>query len=104
MNATSCSGDLRRGHDRDRERADEQHGLQDALNNVEVGQAAGVVLPPVPERPRRVAAELVADGAVPERRDLVQRVRVEEDDREDGERPRDKSRGEAPVRAGPSDT
>ncbi len=74
------------------------------LDEVEVGQAAGVVLPPVPERPRRVAAELVADRPVPERRELVQRVRVEEDDREDRERPGDEAREEAQIDAAPSDT
>ena len=86
MSAASWSGDLRRGKNADRERAGDEQHLQDALDDVEVGQPAGVVLPPVPERPRRVAARLEPDRPVQKRRELVERVRLEQQDREDRER------------------
>ena len=49
---------------------------------MQVGQALRVVLPPVPERERRVAADLEAERAVEEHARRVQRRRLEEQDEE----------------------
>ncbi len=85
MSAASCSGDLCRGKIATTTRADDEQALEDVLDEVQVRQAARVVLPPVPERPRRVATDLPADRPVPEDAQLVQRARLEQDDRERGE-------------------
>ena len=77
------SGDRRRGtHASESEPDDEQH-LEHPLHDPQVGQALGVVLPPIPERERRVAVDLVADGAVVEDACGVPRGRLEEEDEED---------------------
>ena len=77
---------MRRGKNASGERADDEQRLEHALHEVQVGHAARVVLPPVPERERRLAADLPADRAVPEDAQRVQRVRLEQDDRERRER------------------
>ena len=86
MSAASWSGDLCRGKNATASAPTTSSALQDALDDVQVGDAARVVLPPVPERPRRVAADLPADRPVPEDAQLVQRARLEQHDRERGER------------------
>src|SRR4051812_27283263 len=68
---------------------------------MEIGNAARVVLPPVPERPRRLAPDLPTHGAIPEDAQLVQRARLEQDDGEgrkgrDGEADGESRRGPPP--------
>ena len=53
---------------------------------MQVGDALGAVLPPVPERERRLPVDLRREGAVPERAHGVDRIRLEEEDRERRER------------------
>src|SRR5207244_412496 len=82
--------------ERDDERAGHEQRLEDGLHEVQVRNPARVVLPPVPERPRRLAADLPADRAIPGEPQLVERPRLEQDDREGGER-RDRKPGEEPA-------
>src|SRR5262249_59300199 len=72
----------------ERQRAAEEQPLEDLLEPVQVGDAAGVVLTPVPERERRVATELIAEGAVVEGGDGVpeRRLEVEREERDHGRR------------------
>ena len=80
--------------DGDDARKREHAHLQHELNGGEAGDPARVVLPPVPGRERRVATELVVEGAVDEGLDCTGEARLEEQDREDGEGRADEARGE----------
>src|SRR5205814_4328806 len=61
----------------ERGRAGEEQALEHLLDPVQVGYAASAVLVPVPERERRVPAELVAERAVEEGGDRVPLRRLE---------------------------
>src|SRR5918995_5386326 len=61
--------------------ADEEH-LQHLLDDVQVGDAASVVLAPAPDRERRVAVELEAERALGEDAGGVERLRLEQEDEE----------------------
>src|SRR5262245_9507518 len=74
---------------RDEVAGDRPHHEQqdrDLLERAEVGNAGSVVLAPAPDRERRVAPDLPAEGAVPEDTGRVGRARLEEQDRERGSR------------------
>ena len=71
---------------REREHRDDQQRLEEALHDLQIGQALRVVLPPVPDRERRLAGELPRQRAVPEHARRVPDVRLEQDDRERRER------------------
>ena len=77
MSAASWSGDFRRGRKATARRAGDEQHLEHLLEPREVGQP-GVVLPPVPERERRVAVDLRRDRPVPEHARGVERVRLEQ--------------------------
>jgi hypothetical protein len=71
----------------DRGERDDPH-LDDGLERREVGDPAGVVLAPAPEREGRLAVELESERPLPERAERVPEGRLEEQDRE-GEQRRD---------------
>ena len=85
MKAASCSGDFRRRHEGQDQRCGDEKPLEDVLEHVQVGEA-GVVLPPVPERERRLAPDLRRQRPVVEDTRRVHRIAVEEQDRERGHR------------------
>src|SRR5205085_2535730 len=62
-----------------RDGRDREEHLEHALKDVEVGQPRAI-LPPVPDRERRLAADLPADRPVTEDADGVDRMRVEQQD------------------------
>ena len=47
-------------HESERDACDHQQALEDALDDVQVGQAARVVLAPIPERERGLAVDLAS--------------------------------------------
>ena len=67
-------------------RASEHRRDQRQLHEVEVGNAGGVVLPPIPDRERRLTRELPRQRPVPEDTGGVQRVGLQEQDREGSDR------------------
>ena len=72
------------------------------LHDVEIRQASGVVLPPVPDREWRVAAELVTECAVDELSRCVPRRRLEKDDEERGDGRKQEADDERPPRREPA--
>src|SRR4051812_38191706 len=72
----------------DGDRAEQQRHLEHPLQQVQVGQA-GVVLPPVPERERRLTVDLPGDRPLPELVRRAQRMPVERQDRERDDRRRE---------------
>ena len=62
-------------HERDEHCAGDEQDLQHLLDEVEIGNSGRVVLPPAPERERRLAVELEAEGALGEHARGVQRIR-----------------------------
>src|SRR5215217_4618794 len=63
-------------------RADSRHKeqtLQQPLDKVQVGDSRRVVLPPVPERERRLASDLPPESAIPENTGRVCRARLEQE-------------------------
>jgi hypothetical protein len=78
VNAASCSGDFASRHHRHREGSDHGRDLQHPLQPLQVGQAGGVVLAPVPERERRAPIELNLERPLVEHADIVQRITAEE--------------------------
>src|SRR6188472_8604 len=60
--------------------------LDDGLERGEVRDPACVVPPPAPDRERRRPVELEAEGPIPEGLDRIAQRRVEEQDRERGQR------------------
>jgi hypothetical protein len=93
----SESGELeRRAATREERReggAREDEPDQRKLHEMKVGDARGVVLPPVPDRERGLAAELPAERAIPGDPRRVGDVRFEEQDREGREGGRGEARG-----------
>src|SRR3954470_9201288 len=85
----------------DGDRSEQERDLEHALQQVQVGQAR-VVLPPVPERERRLAVDLPGDRPLPELVRGAQRVPVERQDREGGEARGEERGGEDERRAQPS--
>ena len=80
MSAASWRIDFRRGTNAtSRAPATSEH-LEHLLDEVEVGDAGRVVLPPAPERERRLAVELEAERALDEDARGVQRVGLEQED------------------------
>ena len=105
MSAASCRIDFRRGTKAVRT-APATTRPAAPLDDLQVGDAGGVVLPPAPDRERRVAVELEAERALGEDAGRVQRVRLEQEDEEGcergaGEAEREAAhRGPQPVRIG----
>ena len=73
------------------DRTDREQSDQDLLGKSEVRDPRSVVLAPAPDRERRVPAHLPAERPVPEDPGRVRRVRLEQEDREGGERGDDKT-------------
>src|SRR5215218_4729892 len=80
---------------------DDEH-LEDLLHHRQVGNARGVVLTPAPDRERRLAVELEAEGALGEDTGGMKRIRLEQEDEERGERRSCKTECEPPCRNAPS--
>src|ERR671911_168512 len=74
------------GHEREQHRARGDEHLQDLLDDVEVGHPRCAVLAPAPDRERRLAVELEAEGALREDARSVQWVGLEQEDEEGCER------------------
>src|SRR5439155_27060297 len=68
-----------------RERAHHDEGDNHLLEPAEVRDAGCVVLAPAPDRERRVAADLPAEGSVPEDPRRMGGIRLEQEAREGGE-------------------
>src|SRR6187399_1227607 len=60
-------------HERGQDRTGDDEHLHHLLDDVQIGDPGGVVLPPAPDRERRVAVELEAEGALGEDPGRVQR-------------------------------
>src|SRR5512132_3604541 len=71
--------------ERDEQSAPDKAHLQHLLHEVEVGDALRVVLPPTPDRERRLAVELEAERALAEHARGVERVGLQQQDEEGGD-------------------
>src|SRR5262245_42434524 len=69
-----------------RDRPHDEEDDRDLLERAEIRNPGRVVLTPAPDREGRVAADLPAEGAVPEDTRRMGRARLEEQDRERGGR------------------
>ena len=101
MKAASCSGDFLRGAKGRISAAATRNPSRTYWSSVQVGEA-GVVLPPVPERERRLAPDLRRQRPVVEDASRVQRIGVEQEDRERGHRRREERRAEDQRRPDPA--
>src|SRR4249919_2455973 len=73
-------------HEGGQDRSGDDEHLQHLLDDVQVRDAGGVVLAPAPDREGRVAVELEAERALGEDTRSVQRLRLEQEDQEGGDR------------------
>src|SRR6266511_452013 len=83
----------------DGERADQEQSFEHQLQDVQVGDAARVVLPPVPYREGRLPPDLPSERPVPEDPGGVDRMWLEQEDREGRERGQHEGCGEGGLRA-----
>ena len=95
LSAASSSGALALRDHCDDTGESEHADLEDQLHGTQIGDAAGMVLAPVPGRERRAPIELIAERVLAERSRRIDEARLEKKDREGEDRRHDEGRGEA---------